>query len=578
MPRPSSRSPAKTPLAALARMLLSSGLLALAALGGCAIPSDDGQQEACEIGVQSSKPQDSEEVGTAQEELSSHSCALSKATGYKSGKAFDIDVVTIDGKKVEWQTANAYLRMAAAAAKDGVQIRIVSGFRSMPEQHVLYQCYRTCSCNNCNHASVPGYSNHQSGHALDLNASAPGVFSWLTKHAGEFGFKGFSDENWHWEWWGTDPGTGPCNGGTLKAKVTKLWSNAERHRGKGADYAVCAGAPFAISFTLENKGAVTWRDVDGRGAAVGSDVFLVTANGQRDELTGKKRFSVRLNKNRWVRGDRKAKDCSSKNGCRRTTFVEGAIRATAPQAPGVYETRWRLRDYSKAWGKHSKGFGPKVELRVKVVACEQPKQECGCRVWCSDAKTQKLTASIDSESMCKSVAQTYCQPAGYLEHAFQACAPAGADGSGGTGGTAGQPSEETGGAGSSDNPATGGAPAAGGDTSAGGAPPAGPDPNAPESPSASPGGDNASGGGDAGDEDDDNGLTPVDDAEDGVGSDEPDDPDFVDDGYPGYDELPSGSEDEGGSCSVSSPGSSTPSGLALLLLLGAAWLRRPKAA
>jgi len=153
-----------------------------------------------------------EQLGTISEELSSLSCSMSTATGYKSGSAFSIQLVTVDDKKVEWKTANAYMKMAKAAAAAGVQIRVISGFRTMDQQKYLYSCYTSCSCNNCNLAAKPGYSNHQSGHALDLNTSAPGVYSWLSKHGGAYGFKRtVPSENWHWEWWGTDPGTGPCN-------------------------------------------------------------------------------------------------------------------------------------------------------------------------------------------------------------------------------------------------------------------------------------------------------------------------------------------------------------------------------
>jgi MYXO-CTERM domain-containing protein len=171
---------------------------------GCAVPAWDDH---------SSEPeQEPEAVGHVSEELSSLSCQMSGATGYKSGSAFSIKVVTVDGKKVEWKTANAYMKMAKAAQNSGVQLRIVSGFRSMAEQKYLYGCYVNCSCNGCNLAAKPGYSNHQSGHALDLNTSSAGVYGWLSSHAGKYGFKRtVPSESWHWEWWGSDDGTGPCN-------------------------------------------------------------------------------------------------------------------------------------------------------------------------------------------------------------------------------------------------------------------------------------------------------------------------------------------------------------------------------
>jgi hypothetical protein len=106
--------------------------------------------------------------------LQAINCAEHKDTGYVKGDAFEITVVTIDGKPVEVETANAFYQMAQAAAQAGVNIKVVSGFRTMAEQQYLYNCYINCSCNNCNLAAKPGYSNHQSGHALDLNTGGAG--------------------------------------------------------------------------------------------------------------------------------------------------------------------------------------------------------------------------------------------------------------------------------------------------------------------------------------------------------------------------------------------------------------------
>ncbi|MCC7542099.1 MAG: M15 family metallopeptidase, partial [Deltaproteobacteria bacterium] len=168
----------------------------------CAVPEDehrcdgDGQAPA---------------IGRALEPLSSVSCEERSDTGYRSGDSFSIDVVTIDGKPVEVDTANAYMVMAEAASRDGVEIRIVSGFRTMAEQEYLYACYVNCNCNGCNLAARPGHSNHQSGHALDLNTSSGGVLSWLEAHGGDYGFsRTVPSEPWHWEWWGGGPGGGPC--------------------------------------------------------------------------------------------------------------------------------------------------------------------------------------------------------------------------------------------------------------------------------------------------------------------------------------------------------------------------------
>ena len=164
-------------------------LLALPLLTGC-LASDPDLTDRCD------------EPTASVEALSSISCGSHTDTGYRNGLAFTITVVTVDGHPVERATANAYYVMAQAAERDGVQIRIVSGFRTMAEQQHLYYCYTSCSCNSCNLAARPGYSNHQSGHALDLNSKASGVYSWLSRHGAAYGFRRtVPSEQWHWEHW-----------------------------------------------------------------------------------------------------------------------------------------------------------------------------------------------------------------------------------------------------------------------------------------------------------------------------------------------------------------------------------------
>jgi hypothetical protein len=122
-----------------------------------------------------------------------------RATGYRSGSRFTICITHIDGKAVEVNTARAFLRMRSAAKKRGVYLHVVSGFRTMAEQRYLYHLYKI---GKGNLAAPPGYSNHQSGHALDLNTSAGGVYSWLSSHAHSYAFKRtVPSEIWHWEHW-----------------------------------------------------------------------------------------------------------------------------------------------------------------------------------------------------------------------------------------------------------------------------------------------------------------------------------------------------------------------------------------
>lgn len=121
------------------------------------------------------------------------------AQGYVEGRAMRIVVTRLDSKPVEVHTAAAYTRMRDAASRDHVQLHIVSGFRTMAHQQALYRAYRR---GRGNLAAVPGQSNHQSGHALDLNTSTPGVLRWLERNARRFGFRRtVPTEAWHWEWW-----------------------------------------------------------------------------------------------------------------------------------------------------------------------------------------------------------------------------------------------------------------------------------------------------------------------------------------------------------------------------------------
>jgi hypothetical protein len=119
------------------------------------------------------------------------------AAGYSHGNRTNICVVTVDGKLVEVRTAQAFGAMRAAAASAGVHISIVSGFRTMDQQRYLYNLYLS---GRGNLAARPGYSNHQSGLALDLNTSSSGVYNWLSRNASRYGFRRtVPSEAWHWE-------------------------------------------------------------------------------------------------------------------------------------------------------------------------------------------------------------------------------------------------------------------------------------------------------------------------------------------------------------------------------------------
>ncbi|MGN6518375.1 MAG: M15 family metallopeptidase [Dokdonella sp.] len=120
------------------------------------------------------------------------------------------------------RAARAYARLSAAAAADGVELQLVSAFRSAEYQLGILErkLARGQSIDEILRVSAaPGYSEHHSGRAVDL--TAPGfvpleeefehsaAFAWLVANAARFGFAlsyprdnlhGIAYEPWHWCW------------------------------------------------------------------------------------------------------------------------------------------------------------------------------------------------------------------------------------------------------------------------------------------------------------------------------------------------------------------------------------------
>jgi soluble lytic murein transglycosylase-like protein len=88
--------------------------------------------------------------------------------------------------------AAAFDRLAAAAARDGLALVIVSGFRSSAEQAVLFARHPDPTW-----VAPPGRSLHRLGTELDLGP--PSAYGWLAAHAPRFHFvQRYSWEPWHW--------------------------------------------------------------------------------------------------------------------------------------------------------------------------------------------------------------------------------------------------------------------------------------------------------------------------------------------------------------------------------------------
>ena len=142
---------------------------------------------------------------------------------------------------IQKKTLEAFGKMASAAAKDGITLRIVSGFRTFDRQKSIWENKWTGKVklegrihaptaypNPVDRArailkfsSMPGMSRHHWGTDIDINSVDPAyfqlekgkkVYQWLSVHAHTYGFcqvyspkgdqrpTGYEEEPWHWSY------------------------------------------------------------------------------------------------------------------------------------------------------------------------------------------------------------------------------------------------------------------------------------------------------------------------------------------------------------------------------------------
>ena len=112
------------------------------------------------------------------------SAPVSSWTGMPSqaeGGGYSGPLVYRDGEGMRPDVAAAYDRMAAAARHAGLDLLVVSGFRSDAEQARLFAQHP-----DPRWVAPPGHSLHRCATELDLGASS--AYGWLAANAGRFGF------------------------------------------------------------------------------------------------------------------------------------------------------------------------------------------------------------------------------------------------------------------------------------------------------------------------------------------------------------------------------------------------------
>ena len=146
-----------------------------------------------------------------------------------ANKSFSLPASYGSGLTVEM--LSAFNQRAAAAKEDGLNIFIVSGFRSYSYQENLYNKYadRDGAEKADTYSARAGHSEHQSGLAADLNsvkdsfAETPEAI-WLSDNCYQYGFilrypkektdeTGYQYEPWHFRYVGTELAAKLYNGG-----------------------------------------------------------------------------------------------------------------------------------------------------------------------------------------------------------------------------------------------------------------------------------------------------------------------------------------------------------------------------
>lgn len=140
----------------------------------------------------------------------------------------DLSEIT-EGVVVADRIEEQLVKMIQDAEDDGVYLKVVSGYRTMEEQHQLYvdeiqlfldEGYTKKEAENMakQWVAVPGTSEHQTGLAVDINAmedksTGEEAYLWLAYHAQEYGFirryppdkvdiTGIANEPWHYRYVG----------------------------------------------------------------------------------------------------------------------------------------------------------------------------------------------------------------------------------------------------------------------------------------------------------------------------------------------------------------------------------------
>jgi hypothetical protein len=201
------------------------------------------------------------------------------ATGWATGGGYSGPLVYRDGKPVCPAVGAAFDLMDAAANAEGVDLVVVSGFRSDAEQAALFARHP-----DPRWVAPPGRSRHRDATELDLNMhnGSGGAYAWLSRNGARFGFvQRYSWEPWHW---GYLPG---CGGGTAAGRPAPApapgglpeWVPAPYRATIAASAAANGIAPVLLAALLRSESGFDPRAVSPAGAQGIAQFMPATARG-----------------------------------------------------------------------------------------------------------------------------------------------------------------------------------------------------------------------------------------------------------------------------------------------------------
>lgn len=150
------------------------------------------------------------------------------------------------GNGLTGEMQNAFNTMQEAAKREGIDIYIISGFRSYSRQNSIYNNYVSSDGkeNADRYSARPGHSEHQTGLAADINSLYTSFENtpegkWLSNNAYKYGFilrytkngehlTGYMFEPWHYRYVGVDLATKLYNNGN--------WITMEEYFGITSQY------------------------------------------------------------------------------------------------------------------------------------------------------------------------------------------------------------------------------------------------------------------------------------------------------------------------------------------------------